>query len=62
MEALSWTGTTGDQLVAIPLDEELDNYRLLAYVQRVQQRYRENKLYPHLDDLRVRLDQLANWC
>ena len=62
MEALSWTGTTGDKLVTMPLDEELDNYRLLAYVQRVHQRYRENKLYPHLDELRVRLEQLAHWC
>lgn len=42
-----------------PVDGEADRYRLLAYVQRIDRQYRERKLYPHLDDLRVRLEQLV---
>ena len=42
----------------VPMDEESDMYRLLAYVQRIDAHYRERKLYPYLDELRGRLDQL----
>lgn len=41
-----------------PLDGESDHYRLLAYVQRIDGHYRERKLYPHLDELHARLEQL----
>jgi hypothetical protein len=37
------------------LDAESARYRLLAYIQRVRARYGEHKLYPHLEDLRGRL-------
>lgn len=40
------------------LDVELKHYILLGYLQRVQTRFAEHKLYPHLDDLRVHLDEL----
>jgi hypothetical protein len=43
-----------------PGDSEADHYRLLAYVQRVHGRYQERKLYPHLDELRRRLEQLQD--
>lgn len=39
-------------------DAEAGLYRLLAYVQRVDGRYRERKLYPHLDELRERAAEL----
>lgn len=42
----------------VPADEEADMYRLLAYVQRIDSYYRARKLYPYLDELRGRLDQL----
>lgn len=42
----------------LPTDAEADMYRLLAYVQRIDGHYRERKLYPYLDELRDRLDQL----
>ncbi len=59
MELLSCTGLPADGLISIPVDEELDRYRLLAYLQRVEARYREHKLYPHMDELRIRLEQLG---
>lgn len=40
------------------MDEELEHYRLLAYMQRIQRFYQEHKLYPHLDELRTRRRQL----
>lgn len=40
------------------LDVELKHYILLDYLQRVQVRFAEHKLYPHLDDLRAHLDEL----
>lgn len=58
METLSWSGPERERIIATPIDQELELYRTLAYVQRVDARYKEKKLYPHLDDLRVRLEQL----
>lgn len=58
METLSWSGPPGDRLLAMVLDEELDRYRMLAYLQRIDGRYREHKLYPHLEELEQRLAQL----
>jgi hypothetical protein len=42
------------RLLTLPLDEELARYQLMAYLQRVEHRYGERKLYPHLDDLQAR--------
>lgn len=42
------------------LDLELKQYLLLAYLQNVQQRFKEHKLYPHLTDLRAHLDTLMD--
>ncbi|HEY0979191.1 MAG TPA: hypothetical protein VGE21_17090 [Flavobacteriales bacterium] len=58
MDTLSWSGPDKDRLVHMAFDEELDRYRVLAYLQRVDGRYREHKLYPHLDELQQRLQQL----
>lgn len=40
-------------------DAELKEYLLLAYLQRVQARFNEHKLYPHLGELRLHLDELT---
>ncbi len=58
MEPLSWSGPRADRIITTTLDEELEEYRLLAYLQRVDAHYREHKLYPWLDDLVRRIDQL----
>jgi hypothetical protein len=38
----------------------MKQYLLLAYLQRVQHRFAESKLYPHLDELEQRLKELVN--
>ncbi len=58
MDPLNWSGVPAERWLTAPVDEESDHYRLLAYVQRIDLRYRERKLYPHLDELRIRLEQL----
>lgn len=35
------------------LDVEMKHYILLGYLQRVQARFSERKLYPHLNELRA---------
>ncbi|MBK7945220.1 MAG: hypothetical protein IPJ85_07920 [Flavobacteriales bacterium] len=40
------------------LDLELKQYILLAYLQRVRARFGEQKLYPHLDELKAHLLEL----
>lgn len=40
-------------------DAELKEYLLLAYLQRVQARFKEHKLYPYLGELRLHLDELT---
>lgn len=60
MEPLSWTGPAADRIIAPTLDEELEEYRLLAYLQRLDLHYREHKLYPMLDELGRRIDQLLD--
>jgi hypothetical protein len=59
METLSWSGPAWDRIRLTALDEELDEYRLLAYLQRVDAHYREHKLYPYLDELHLRIGQLT---
>lgn len=65
MEPIGWSARPADRVVVMPVDEELDRYRLLAYLQRIDQRFTERKLYPHLDDLWSRIAQLQalleNW-
>ena len=58
MESLSWSGTPTERILTATLDSELEEYRLLAYLQRVDAHYREHKLYPYLDELRSRIEQL----
>ena len=60
MEPLSWSGPNADRIITTTLDEELEEYRLLAYLQRVDAHYREHKLYPWLDDLVRRIEQLRS--
>ena len=40
------------------LDVELKHYILLGYLQRVEARFAERKLYPHLHEVRTHLDEL----
>ena len=54
----TWNRSGPLRWLTLPADEEADMYRLLAYVQRIDAYYRERKLYPYLDELRGRLDQL----
>lgn len=58
MEPLNWTGPHADRIITATLDEELEGYRLAAYVQRVEASYQEGKLYPWLDELDHRIGQL----
>ncbi len=57
MEPLSWSGLPADRILTGTLDAELEEYRLLAYLQRVDGFYRERKLYPCLDELEARIAQ-----
>lgn len=52
-------GLRADWFVAPGLDLELKRYVLLGYLQRVNNRYRERKLYPHLEEIRTHLDRLT---
>lgn len=58
MEPLSWSGLPAERILRGTLDAELEQYHLLAYLQRVDKLYRELKLYPCLDDLEARVAQL----
>ncbi len=55
MEPLSWSGLPAERILTGTLDAELEEYLLLAYLQRVEGCYRELKLYPWLDDLEARI-------
>ncbi|MBS1944843.1 MAG: hypothetical protein JST98_06475 [Bacteroidetes bacterium] len=59
METFGWTtGGARGGIITSAVDEELERYQLLAYLQQVDARFREHKLYPLLDDIRIRIDQL----
>ena len=58
MEPLSWSGAPADRILTTAVDEELQEYRLLAYLQKVDAHYREYRLYPWLDELKLRIGQL----
>ena len=53
------TALPRDWIVAPAIDLELKQYVLLGYLQRVQERFREHKLYPYLHQLRDHLDELV---
>lgn len=53
------TGLPSDWMLRPAIDLELKQYVLLAYLQRVQRRFAESKLYPHLDELEQRLLELV---
>ena len=59
MEPLSWSGPDTTGIMAPVLDAELEEYLLLAYLQRVEARIRERKLYPWLYEVGKRAMQLA---
>jgi hypothetical protein len=40
------------------LDLEMKQYTLLGYLQRVRRRFSEHKLYPHLEELRLHIEEL----
>ncbi|MCC7502620.1 MAG: hypothetical protein IT229_08835 [Flavobacteriales bacterium] len=52
-------GLEQDWLLAPGFDLELKQYVLLGYLQRVHARFSERKLYPHLDELWVHAERLA---
>ncbi|MEO8589630.1 MAG: hypothetical protein ABI432_09690 [Flavobacteriales bacterium] len=52
------TGLPKDWVLRSGIDLELQQYTLLAYLQRVEASFKERKLYPHLDDLRTHVDEL----
>lgn len=54
MGPYNWSEGRSERLLTLPLDEELARYQLMAYLQRVEHRYAERKLYPHFDDLQAR--------
>jgi hypothetical protein len=47
-----------DWILAPAIDRELKEYILLAYLQHVEARFAEHKLYPHLEELHAHLEQL----
>lgn len=47
-----------DWLIRPAIDLEMKRYVLLGYLQRVQHRFAETKLYPYLDELELRLMEL----
>lgn len=58
MVTITEHGLGPDWILAPGIDLELKQYVLLGYLQRVQARFGERKLYPYLDELRVHLEQL----
>ncbi len=60
MGPYNWSEGRTDRLLTLPLDEELARYQLMAYLQRVEHRYHERKLYPHLDDLHARREAVVS--
>lgn len=48
-----------DWMIRPAIDLEMKQYILLGYLQRVQRRFAETKLYPYLDELEQRLKELV---
>ncbi|MCB0793579.1 MAG: hypothetical protein KDB88_02480 [Flavobacteriales bacterium] len=53
------TNLPKDWVLLPALDLELKQYLLLAYLQRIQERFRQRRLYPHLHELRERALELV---
>jgi hypothetical protein len=62
MGSWGWTGDGGARILTGTLDAELEEYRLLAYLQRVDALYKELKLYPCLEELGSRIAELQALC
>ena len=59
MEPLGWSGPDTTGILAPVLDAELEEYLLLAYMQRVEAQIRDRKLYPWLTEVGKRASQLT---
>ena len=57
---MAHAGLSRDWLVSSSIDLELKQYVLLGYLQRVHARFKENKLYPHLEELASHLKDLSD--
>lgn len=57
--AMNKSGLPKDWVVLPAIDPELKRYVLLAYLQRVNARFAERKLYPYLDDLHGHVEELV---
>lgn len=49
-----------DWMIRPTIDLEMKHYILLGYLQRVQRRFAETKLYPYLDEVELRLKELVD--
>lgn len=58
MYTVNSTGLPTDWYLSPGIDLELQQYMLLGYLQRLRTRFGERKLYPHLEELRLRLEEL----
>lgn len=58
MGTMDHTGLPMDWVLRSGIDLEMKQYTLLAYLQRVDRQFKERKLYPHLLELRMHVDEL----
>lgn len=58
MEPLSWSGPDATSILTPGLDAEAERYRLLAYMQRVNAHFQARELYPWLEEVHARTEQL----
>ncbi len=60
MNNIGYNGLPKDWVLIPSLDAELKLYTLLAYLQRVERRFHENKLFPYVGDLRSHIADLVD--
>lgn len=60
MNCAGYNGLPKDWVLIPSLDAELKLYTLLAYLQRVEARFHENKLFPYIGDLRSHIADLVD--
>ena len=60
MNSAGYNGLPKDWVIIPSLDAELKLYTLLAYLQRVEGRFQENKLFPYIGDLRAHIADLVD--
>jgi hypothetical protein len=58
MEPLGWSGPDATGILSPVLDAEAERYRLLAYMQRVEAHFQARELYPWLEEIHARTEQL----